>query len=104
MSKSLPIPAPTAKITGCNLSLLYILSALDFSTLSIFPQRGRIAWNPRSRPCFAVPPAESPSTRKISHIEASLLEQSASFPGKPSDSKAPFRMIASLAARAALRI
>ena len=32
------MPAPTANITGCNLSLLYILSALDFSTFNILPQ------------------------------------------------------------------
>lgn len=34
-----------------------------FSTLRIFPFSGRIAWNLRSRPCLAVPPALSPSTR-----------------------------------------
>jgi len=29
-----------------------------------------------SLPCFAVPPAESPSTRKSSHCRGSLFEQS----------------------------
>ena len=35
---------------------------LHASTFSILPQRGRIAWKRLSRPCFALPPAESPST------------------------------------------
>ena len=30
--------------------------------------KGRITWNIRLRPCFAVPPAESPSTRNNSHF------------------------------------
>ena len=33
-----------------------------FSTLSTLPRRGGIAWKRLSRPCFAEPPAESPST------------------------------------------
>ena len=36
-----------------------------------------------SLPCLAVPPAESPSTKKISEISGSLEEQSDNFPGKP---------------------
>ena len=67
----------------------------------IFPFRGRIAWNLRSLPCFADPPAESPSTIYISEIDASLLWQSASFPGRDAPSRAPFRSTASFAARAA---
>src|ERR1043166_3363355 len=43
-----------------------ILSKRAFSTLRIFPFRGRIACVRRSRPCLAEPPAESPSTMKIS--------------------------------------
>ena len=39
-----------------------ILSNRAFSTLRIFPLSGRIAWKRRSRPCFADPPADSPST------------------------------------------
>ena len=46
----------------CNLSLPMTLSSRAFSTLSIFPHRGKIAWNRESRPCVAEPPAESPST------------------------------------------
>ena len=34
-----------------------------------------------SLPCFALPPAESPSTIYISHSSGFLLLQSASFPG-----------------------
>ena len=41
---------------------LRILKSLDFSTLRIFPLRGSIAWNSLFLPCFADPPAESPST------------------------------------------
>ena len=37
-----------------------ILALAVFNTL---PRNGRIAWNLRSRPCLAEPPAESPSTR-----------------------------------------
>ena len=32
------------------------------STFKILPRSGRMAWNLRSRPCLAEPPAESPST------------------------------------------
>ena len=101
MSKSAPIPAPTANITGCNFSLLYILSALDFSTFNIFPQSGSIAWNLLSLPCFALPPAESPSTMYTSHCEASFSLQSANFPGKVVDSNALFLLTSSLAFLAA---
>ena len=34
-----------------------------FSVLMTFPRNGKIAWNLRSRPCLAEPPAESPSTK-----------------------------------------
>ena len=53
---------------------------LAFSTFKIFPRIGRIAWKLRSRAVLAEPPAESPSTINISHLEASLLSQFASFP------------------------
>ena len=56
---------------------------MAFSTFKIFPLKGKIAWNSRSRPCFAVPPAESPSTKKISHFSGSVSEQSDNLPGKP---------------------
>ena len=43
-----------------------------------------MAWVTRSRPIFAEPPAESPSTMKISVFSAAACEQSASFPGRRS--------------------
>jgi len=44
-----------------------------------------MAWVRRSRPILADPPAESPSTIKISLRAGSLSEQSASFPGIPTN-------------------
>ena len=52
-------------LDGC-IHGLYTLSARAFSTFSILPQRGRMAWKRESLPCVAEPPAESPSTKKIS--------------------------------------
>ena len=43
------------------------------ATLRILPRSGRIAWVSRSRACLAEPPAESPSTMKISVPAAALL-------------------------------
>src|SRR5437868_2717120 len=40
-----------------------------------------MAWKRRSRPCLAVPPADSPSTRKSSQRSGSFSWQSASLPG-----------------------
>ena len=39
---------------------------LAFCVFNTFPRNGRIAWNFLSLPCFAEPPAESPSTRNNS--------------------------------------
>ena len=41
-----------------------------FSVLMTLPRSGKIAWNERSRPCFADPPAESPSTKYSSFFAA----------------------------------
>ncbi len=101
MSNSSPTPAPNAVIMVRISSLLKTLSSRDFSTLRIFPFSGRIAWNLRSLACLHEPPAESPSTRYSSHNAGSFSEQSASLPGKPADSKAPFLRVSSLALRAA---
>ena len=46
----------------CQNWMPYTLSARAFSTLSILPHRGRMAWKRLSRPWVAEPPAESPST------------------------------------------
>ena len=51
------------------------------ATFKIFPLNGKMAWVTRSRPCLAEPPAESPSTIKISVSSAAACEQSASLPG-----------------------
>lgn len=80
-----------------------ILSTRAFSTLRIFPRRGRMAWNSVSRPPFADPPAESPSTMKISLRSTSLVVQSASLEGMPPLSSALFRRVSSRALRAASR-
>jgi len=64
---------------------------------------GRIACVLRLRPCLALPPAESPSTRKISLSAGSFSWQSASFPGSPAMSSAPLRRVSSRALRAASR-
>ena len=43
-------------------------SSLDFSALITLPRKGSIAWNFLSLPCFADPPAESPSTKNNSFL------------------------------------
>ena len=97
------IPAPRAMISGRTFSLARILSRRAFSTLRILPRSGRIAWKRRSRPCFAEPPAESPSTMYSSLRAGSRSWQSASLPGSDSPSRAPLRMTRSRALRAASR-
>ena len=54
-------------------------------------------------PCLALPPAESPSTMKISHFAGSRSWQSASLPGSEAPSSAPLRRVSSRALRAASR-
>ena len=49
--------------------------------LSTLPRSGRIACVSLSRPILALPPAESPSTRKTSFSFRSRLSQSVSLPG-----------------------
>mmetsp|Transcript_22315 Transcript_22315/g.54049 ORF Transcript_22315/g.54049 Transcript_22315/m.54049 type:complete len:205 (-) Transcript_22315:1517-2131(-) len=85
-SSSLPfIPSPHADINPCSSLFWYILSGAARSILRIFPRRGRMACVRRSRPCFADPAAESPSTMKSSVSENSREEQSASLPGRTVD-------------------
>ena len=103
LNSSAPIPVPNAVTMSITCAFLRILSSLDLSTLIPLPFRGRTAWFCRSRPCFAVPPAESPSTRKISVREGSRSEQSASFPGIEAESSTLLRRITSRALRAASR-
>ena len=57
------MPVPNAVISVAISCEDNNLSKRAFSTFKIFPFNGRIAWFLRSRPCFAEPPAESPSTK-----------------------------------------
>jgi len=72
-----------------------------FFNVEHLTQRGRMAWNLLFLPCFAEPPAESPSTINISQREGSLSVQSASFPGSVEVSRTFFLLVSSLAFRAA---
>ena len=74
-----------------------------FSTFKIFPRKGKIAWKARFLPCFAVPPAESPSTKYISQVCGSESEQSANLPGNEFEPRTVFRWTISRALRAAWR-
>src|SRR3974377_645571 len=85
------MPGPSAVISVPICSEDNILSMRARSTLRIFPRNGRTAWNPRLRPCLALPPAESPSTMKISDLAGSRSWQSASLPGRLATSSAPLR-------------
>ena len=69
----------------------------------ILPRNGRIACVALFLPCFAEPPAESPSTKNTSESVGSFSEQSASFPGNDHESSAPFLRVNSRAFRAASR-
>src|SRR6218665_3222163 len=99
VEKSSPMPAPNAVIIDCTSLLARARSSRAFSTLRIFPRKGKMAWVSGFRPCTADPPAESPSTRNISDSEGSLEEQSRSLPGIPPDSSRPFRRVASRCCR-----
>ena len=96
-SISSPNPAPNAVIIALISAFSRALFIPDFSTFSIFPLRGSIAWNLLSLPCFAEPPAEFPSTMNISDSEGSFEEQSASFPGNDPTSRLFFLSTSSLA-------
>ncbi len=97
------MPVPRAEITSRMASCPSILSGRAFSTFRILPKSGRMAWNRRSRPCLAEPPAESPSTMNSSDSSGSRLEQSASLPGSVPLSSALLRCTRSRAFRAASR-
>ncbi len=103
MSNSSPIPVPSAVIIDWISAFESTLLIRFFSELITLPRSGRIAWNVRSRPSTAEPPAELPSTRKSSADSGSEIWQSASLPGSESESSAPLRRVRSRACRAALR-
>src|ERR1700743_1724820 len=85
------MPVPSAGISVAIAWLPSILSKRARSTFRILPRRGSTAWLARLRACLALPPAESPSTMKISHLEGSRSWQSASLPGREAPSSAPLR-------------
>ncbi len=103
MSNSSRIPVPMAVISAWISVFERTLSIRFFSTLMILPRSGRIACVLRSRPCFAEPPAESPSTTNSSASAGSRTEQSASLPGSVEFSSADLRRVRSRALRAAAR-
>ena len=104
MSNSSWMPVPSAEMIACTSVLASTLSMRAFSTLRILPRIGRIAWIRGSRPPLAEPPAESPSTTKISHSSGFVDWQSASLPGRPPPPSRPLRLRASSRAlRAATR-
>ena len=76
-----PLPQPRAMIKSRISWLALSLSKLAVATLRILPLSGNTAWIARERACFADPPAESPSTRKISHSWGFVFVQSDSLPG-----------------------
>ena len=94
---------PIAVITDWISSFERTLLMRFFSALMTLPRSGRIAWNVRSRASTAEPPAEAPSTRKISADSGSLIWQSARRPGSEFDSSALLRRVSSRAFRAAWR-
>ncbi len=100
----MPSPQPSA-MTRSDSSLFSSTFASDaLSVLSTLPRSGRIACRIRSRPCFAEPPAESPSTMKISVLSRSLDEQSVSLPGSARRAEvAVLRVTSCCAARLASR-
>lgn len=96
-----PIPVPIAFTIALISSFDRILSILAFSTFKILPFSGSIAWVLLSLPCFAEPPADSPSTINSSQSCGSLSEQSASLPGSELSSRNDFLLDISLAFLAA---
>src|SRR3974390_2042876 len=97
------MPAPRAGMSVPICSLPSFFSKRARLTVRILPRRGSTAWNSRLRPCLAAPPAESPSTMKISDLAGSRSWQSASLPGRLATASAPLRRVSSRALRAAPR-
>ncbi len=97
------MPAPSAVIRVPIWSEPSIRSKRARSTFRILPRRGNTAWFSRLRACLAEPPAESPSTRKISDLAGSRSWQSASLPGRDEMSSGDLRRLSSRALRAASR-
>ena len=97
------MPVPSAVISVPIISDDSIRSKRARSTFRILPRSGSTAWFWRDRPCFAEPPAESPSTMNSSDSAGSFSWQSASLPGSEATSIAVLRRVSSRALRAASR-
>ena len=76
------MPQPSAVTRSASSLFSRTLAIEAFSAFSTLPRSGRIAWRVRSRPCLAEPPAESPSTMKISVAPGVLIEQSRELAGQ----------------------
>ena len=78
------MPQPSARVRSAISLFAPIFAWVAEATLRILPRIGRIACVLRSRACFADPPAESPSTMKISVPSGPAEAQSVSLPGSRS--------------------
>ncbi len=99
----------TISLDEINFAKVFVLISFPFPLIfffvplglvyvfKIFPLNGRTAWYSLFLPCFADPPAESPSTINNSVPSCFEFWQSANFPGNPLNSKAPFLLTFSLA-------
>ncbi len=56
------VPQPSAVMSVPSSVFCETASMDAFSTFRTLPFSGRMAWNFRSRPLFALPPADSPYT------------------------------------------
>ena len=80
----MPVPTPSAWIRSASSWFCDSFCDEALATFRILPRNGRMAWVSRLRALLAEPPAESPSTMKISVPAACWIEQSASLPGRRS--------------------
>ena len=84
------MPVPRAVMMERHSSFSSTCSMRLFSTFNGLPRSGSIAWNRLSRPCFALPPAESPSTMKSSFCSGVLPVQLESLPTRGAFSSLDF--------------
>ena len=97
------MPPPIAVTNAVTSVFFNILSSRARSTFKIFPRIGKMAWVRGSRASSAVPPAESPSTMKISLSSGLPLLQSFNLSGIPAPARAVLRRTALRAFLAAIR-
>ena len=92
-------PAPIAEISVFISSFCKACKAVFFCTFKGLPLKGKMDWNCLTLACFAVPPAESPSTMKSSFSSGFLPEHAASLPTRLSPSFSEAALATSLSAR-----